>query len=208
MFALPENDQALTKSSFLSAGSDQEGESLHLHRTAVVSFFVRFSFPSVVSFTPRSPLHQFAESYRSHALLVSWFTHNGGHFKRTNFSPALSPYPLRVLDSMCMTDTTSQLESTAPELLPLWVRHGHQVPEELVRDLNLGGVRPSGRYANYPSASRIMRCMEYRRACSCRATRWCLRHSGTCGGEPFGSGWCPLGRTRWRFMTPIVPSPV
>lgn len=45
------------------------------------------------------------------------------------------------VSSMCMVDTTSQLESTAPELLPLWIRHGHQVPEELARDLNLGGVR-------------------------------------------------------------------
>lgn len=42
---------------------------------------------------------------------------------------------------MYTVDTTSQLESTAPELLPLWARHGHQVPEELARDLNLGGVR-------------------------------------------------------------------
>ncbi|CAN0071799.1 unnamed protein product, partial [Ectocarpus fasciculatus] len=41
---------------------------------------------------------------------------------------------------VCMVDITSQLESTAPELLPLWVRHGHQVPKEFVLDLNLGGT--------------------------------------------------------------------
>ncbi|CAM9182126.1 unnamed protein product, partial [Scytosiphon promiscuus] len=50
------------------------------------------------------------------------------------------PERSRMPRSMCMVDTTSQVESTAPELLPLWVRHGHQVPEELARDLNLGGT--------------------------------------------------------------------
>lgn len=40
-----------------------------------------------------------------------------------------------------MVDNTAQLESTAPELLPLWLKHGHQVPEELALDLNFGGVR-------------------------------------------------------------------
>lgn len=43
-------------------------------------------------------------------------------------------------NSMCMVDTASQLESAAPELLPLWVRYGRQLPEELARDVNLGGV--------------------------------------------------------------------
>ncbi|CAM9176082.1 unnamed protein product, partial [Hapterophycus canaliculatus] len=52
----------------------------------------------------------------------------------------LDPERSRMPRSMCMVDTTSQVQSTAPELLPLWVRHGHQVPEELARDLNLGGT--------------------------------------------------------------------
>ncbi|CAM9784331.1 unnamed protein product [Ectocarpus sp. 4 AP-2014] len=39
-----------------------------------------------------------------------------------------------------MVDITSQLETTAPELLPLWIRHGHQVPQKLALDLNLGGT--------------------------------------------------------------------
>ncbi|CAM9905957.1 unnamed protein product [Pylaiella littoralis] len=49
--------------------------------------------------------------------------------------PERSPIPSRYV-----VDTTSQLESTVPELLPLWIRHGHQVPEELARDINLGGT--------------------------------------------------------------------
>lgn len=32
------------------------------------------------------------------------------------------------------------MEYRAPELLPLWLRHGHQVPEDLTRDLQSGGV--------------------------------------------------------------------
>ncbi|CAN0062116.1 unnamed protein product, partial [Laminaria digitata] len=39
-----------------------------------------------------------------------------------------------------MIDTTSQLESAAPELLPLWVKYGRQLPEELARDVNFGGT--------------------------------------------------------------------
>ena len=43
-------------------------------------------------------------------------------------------------NSMCMGDTTSQLESAAPELLSLWEKYGRQIPQELARDVNLGGV--------------------------------------------------------------------
>ena len=50
--------------------------------------------------------------------------------------------------SMCVVDMTSQLKSAAPELLPLWLRYGRQVPEELVRDVYLGGVRNHRRTAN------------------------------------------------------------
>lgn len=44
-------------------------------------------------------------------------------------------------NSTSVGDMRSEVEATAPELLPLWRRHGHQVPEELALDLNLGGVR-------------------------------------------------------------------
>lgn len=39
-----------------------------------------------------------------------------------------------------MMDTTSQIDTTAPELRPLWLRSEHQAPEELAADLKLGGV--------------------------------------------------------------------
>lgn len=35
----------------------------------------------------------------------------------------------------------SKVESFAPELLPLWLRHRHQIPKELVADLGVGRVR-------------------------------------------------------------------
>ncbi|CAM9877642.1 unnamed protein product, partial [Choristocarpus tenellus] len=38
-----------------------------------------------------------------------------------------------------MEDTAAQIESAAPELLPLWLRHWRQVPEELGQDLNVKG---------------------------------------------------------------------
>lgn len=44
-------------------------------------------------------------------------------------------------DSTAVADVQSELESSAPELLPLWLRHGKQLPQELAVKLNLGGVR-------------------------------------------------------------------
>lgn len=95
-----------------------------------------------------------------------------------------------LINSMCMTDTTSQLESTAPELLPLWVRHGHEVPAELAGDLNLGGVRRLGRDHNYPGASRKMRYIGLKSMLlPPNAVVWCLRHPGIAGGGLFRHGY-------------------
>lgn len=52
----------------------------------------------------------------------------------------LSVLCLSFWNSVCIGDITSRIESTAPELLPLWLRHGHQVPEGLAVDLDFAEV--------------------------------------------------------------------
>ncbi|CAM9123630.1 unnamed protein product [Ascophyllum nodosum] len=42
--------------------------------------------------------------------------------------------------SASVAEMAQQVGYTAPELLPVWLRHGHQVPEDLARDLHAGGV--------------------------------------------------------------------
>lgn len=48
-----------------------------------------------------------------------------------------------------------EVEYTAPELLPLWLRHGHQVPEDLTRDLQSGGVSHSYKLQVHTGARRM-----------------------------------------------------
>lgn len=80
--------------------------------------------------------------------------------------------------SASMADLRSQVEATVPELLPLWLRHGHKVPEQLAQDLNLGGVRGSIHFKFRPP---------YRSWCPCTALKWSLGQWGVC---KFHSSYC------------------
>lgn len=44
-------------------------------------------------------------------------------------------------DSTAFADVQSEVEFCAPELLPLWLRYGKQISQELVANLKSGGVR-------------------------------------------------------------------